>query len=171
MSGIMGMMGMIIPPEVIGPGATVGSQIGPVCVMRPRSGLPDEDCEREVPEGCGDATGACEEELDVPKFNASEEEADICAEVLDMGVSNEVLDNPPLDRDEEVKVRCVVDNEAVVPDVEYRVAVPLNHVVFAVRVHETEDAGLVELSQSQYMPHPGLPQPRPCAPLTSILLQ
>ena len=170
------MMGMIIPPEVIGPGATVGSQIGPVCVIRPISGLSDEDCEKEVTKGCENAIGACEEVRDVPKkvLEASEEEAGICAEVLDVGTPNKALDDPAIDGEEGVEVRCVVDKEAVVPDVEYRVAVPLIHVVLAVtRSHEPEDTGLFELSQSQYTPmaHERLPQPAGCAPLASLLSQ
>lgn len=123
---------MIIPPEVIGPGAAVGSQIGPVCVMRPISGFSDEDGEREVTEAPEEAAGASEE-------------------VLDSGANGEVLNSPAIDGDkeEEVKIGCVVATEAVVPSVEYRVSVPLSQVVLAMRVVEIEGAGPVELSQSQ----------------------
>ncbi len=151
--GIIGMIGMIIPPEVIGPGAAVGSQIGPVCMTRPMSGFPDENGEREVTDAREEAVRVSEEVLDVPKkvFETCEEEAGIFAEVLDVGTPNKVLDNLAVDgeKEEGVKVRCVVDTEAVVPHVEYTVAVPLIHVVFGVRVQETEDSEPGELSQSQ----------------------
>ena len=100
-----------------------------------------------------EAVRASEEVPDVPKksFETREEEAEVFAEVLDVSTPDEVLDNLAVDgkKVEGVKVRCVVDIEAVVPHVEYRVAVPLIHVVFGVRVQETEDAGPGELSQSQ----------------------
>lgn len=106
-------------------------------------------------EGCKDAIGACEEALDNPKkvLETCEEEAGICAEELDVDTPIKVLDSLVVDGGEGVKVRCVVDNGAVVLNVEYRVAVPLIHVVFAViRSHKPEDTGLFELSQSQYTP-------------------
>ena len=144
------MIGMIIPPEVIGPGAAVGSQMGPVCVTRPMSGFPDENGEREVTEAREEAVMVSEEVLDVPKkgFETCEEEVGIFAEVLDVGTPNKVLDSLAVDgkKEEGVKVRCVV---AVVLHVEYKVAVPLIHVIFGVRVQETEDSVPGELSQSQ----------------------
>ena len=149
------MFGMIIPPEVIGPGATVGSRIGPVGVMMPVSGLSDRYCEREVTEGCEDAIGACEGVLDVPKkvLETCEGEAGICAEVLDVGTPDKVPDDPSIDGEGGVKALFVVDDEAVVTHVEYRVAVPVNHVVFAVSSSQGfEDTGPGESSQSQCPP-------------------
>lgn len=153
MGGIIGMIGMIIPPEVIGPGAAVGSQIGPVCVMRPTSELSEESHEEEMAEACEEASGVSDEVLYIPGnlLEASEEEAEISAEVVIVVAPNKVLDNPDVDgkREEEVNARCVVDTKAVVLHVEYKVAVPLNHVMFGVRVQETEEAEPSELSQSQ----------------------
>ena len=151
---MIGMIGMIIPPEVIGPGATVGSQIGPVCVMRPRSGSSDETSEREVTEAGEEAVEASEEVLDVLEKGYDEEEAGTPAELLAVDTNGKVLDSPAVDgkKEEDVRVRCVVDIETVVPDVEdraVRVSVPLNHVVLAMRVVEIEDAEPGELSQSQ----------------------
>ena len=122
------MIGMIIPPEVIGPGAAVGSQIGPVCVMRPMSELSDENGEREVTEACGGPVEASEEVLDVPKVAVPD-----VPKVA-------VLDVP--------KVAVLDVLKVAVLDV-LEVAVPLNHVVFGVRVQETEGAEAAELSQSQ----------------------
>ena len=78
MGGMIGMIGMIIPPVVIGPGAAVGSQIGPVCVIRLMSGLSDEYGEREVTEAREEGVGASEE-------------------VLDIGAPNTVLGNTAID--------------------------------------------------------------------------
>ena len=130
------MIGMIVPPEVIGPGAAVGSQIGPVCVMRPMSELSDENGEREVTEACGGPVEASEEVLDVPKVAVPD-------------VPKVAVPDVPKAAVPDVPKAAVPDvPKAAVLDV-LKVAVPLNHVVFGVRVQETEGAEAVELSQSQ----------------------
>lgn len=72
--------------------------------------------------------------------------------ILDVAAPIIALEEPTIDgtNDEEVEVGCVIETGAVLSQVEeYRVSAPLNHVVFAVRVTELEEAGPGELSQSQ----------------------
>lgn len=139
--GMIGMIGTIIPPEVTGPGAVVGSQMGPVvCMMRPVSESASEKEVTEATKACEEVVGVSEEVVDITNkgFETAKEEEE--AEIIDQEVGEVV-----------------------------RVSVPISHSVVAVMVTELERAGPVELSQAHRVPQP--PPKQLCAPLTRILLQ
>lgn len=121
--GIIGMIGMIIPPEVIGSGADVGSQMGPVvCMMRPVAEFAGKSEVTEATTAREEVVGVSEEVVETPDkgFKTAEEEE---AELIDQ-VLGEVV----------------------------RVSLPINHSVVAVMVKELEIAGPVELSQAHRVP-------------------
>lgn len=151
--GINGMIGMIIPPEVIGPGAVMGSQMGPVvCMMRPGSEFGGESEVTEATKALEEVVGDSEEVVDTPdKESKTAEEAELLCEkdVTEaikareevVGFSKEVADIKTAEDEEEAELIDQVLGEVV------RVSLPINHSVVVVMIEEPERAGPVELSQ------------------------
>ena len=162
--GMIGMIGMIIPPEIIGPGADVGSQMGPVvCMMRPESGFAGEIEVTEATKARGEVVGVSEEvgeTTDKWSKSAEEEEGELLCEkdVTEVikareevvGVSKEVVDTP----DKGVKTAKEEEAEIIdqVLDEVVRISLPINHSVVAVLVNGLERAGRFELSQAHRVP-------------------
>lgn len=165
--GIIGIIGIIIPPEDTGPYSVVGSQFGLVGSVR--RGTP------EVP----DVAGVVE------ALNASEERELVSAEVakvfvlvedtrtwLEVAEISATFEDNPMELEETAVVEKVVSGYAVsrsgpVTDgmgspVGKRLTVPLSHVVFAVGITTGPlEAGSGELSHAQKTPQPGLGHPGP----------
>ena len=161
--GMNGMIGMIIPPDVIGPGAVVGSQIGPVvCMMRPVSGFAGESEVTEATKAPEEVVGIFEEVVATPDkgFRTAaeneEEEAELLCEkdVTEatkareevVGISKEVVDTRTAAEEKEPELIDQVLGEVV------RVSLPINHSVVVVMIEELERAGAVELSQAHSVP-------------------